>query len=78
MPLSHKKSQSAFQANVSQLRHDGYGIKQALAIAYDIMRGGKKEERCWKGYEPVPNKAPYSPDSCRKEEILDTPAESHG
>tara|TARA_R110002020_G_scaffold22920_3_gene76845 strand:- start:641 stop:1405 length:765 start_codon:yes stop_codon:yes gene_type:complete len=23
-------------------------------------------ERCWKGYEPVPGKVPYSDDSCRK------------
>lgn len=69
MPLDHGKSNKAFQANVSQLRHDGYPIKQAVAIAYDIMRGGKKEEgRCWQGYEPVSGKAPYSPDSCRKKE----------
>ena len=25
-------------------------------------------ERCWKGYEPVPGKAPYSNDSCRKKQ----------
>ena len=25
-------------------------------------------ERCWKGYEPVPNKTPYSNDSCRKKQ----------
>ncbi len=25
-----------------------------------------KKSRCWKGYEPVPGKKPYSPDSCRK------------
>lgn len=68
MPLDHGKSQKAFQANVRQLRQDGYSIKQSLAIAYDIMRGEKKEERCWQGYEPVPGKAPYSPDSCRKKE----------
>lgn len=24
-----------------------------------------KQARCWKGYEPVPGKAPYSEDSCR-------------
>lgn len=26
-----------------------------------------EENRCWKGYEPVPNKKPYSKGSCRKE-----------
>jgi len=25
-------------------------------------------ERCWKGYEPVPGKVPYSDDSCRKKQ----------
>lgn len=25
-------------------------------------------ERCWKGYEPVPGKVPYSNDSCRKKQ----------
>lgn len=25
-------------------------------------------ERCWKGYEPVPGKTPYSNDSCRKKQ----------
>jgi hypothetical protein len=25
----------------------------------------EKQSRCWKGYEPVPGKAPYSNDSCR-------------
>jgi hypothetical protein len=26
-------------------------------------------ERCWTGYKSVPGKAPYSPGSCRKEEM---------
>lgn len=25
----------------------------------------KKKSRCWKGYEPVPGKEPYSKGSCR-------------
>lgn len=33
--------------------------KQGAAALYD------KFARCWKGYEPVPGKAPYSEDSCR-------------
>lgn len=27
------------------------------------------DERCWKGYKPVPGKKPYSPGSCKKEEV---------
>lgn len=27
-----------------------------------------KIERCWKGYEPVAGKKPYSKGSCKKEE----------
>jgi len=27
-----------------------------------------EENRCWKGYEPVPGKEPYSDGSCRKKE----------
>lgn len=26
-------------------------------------------ERCWTGHKPVPGKKPYSPGSCKKEEI---------
>lgn len=68
MPLSRGHSQKAFQANIRQLRKDGYPIKQALAIAYKMLRGEAVEERCWRGYEPVPGKKPFSPGSCRKEE----------
>lgn len=68
MPLNHSKSKKAFSANVRQLRKDGYSVKQSLAIAYDIMRGEKKEERCWQGYEPTPGVPAYAPGSCRKKE----------
>jgi hypothetical protein len=27
------------------------------------------DERCWPGHKPVPGKKPYSPGSCRKEEV---------
>lgn len=67
MPLDKSHSQKAFQANIRQLRKDGYPMKQALAIAYKTLRGEAVEERCWAGYEPVPGKKPYSPGSCRKE-----------
>lgn len=67
MPLDKGHSQKAFQANIRQLRKDGYPMKQALAIAYKTLRGEAVEERCWAGYEPVPGKKPFSPGSCRKE-----------
>ena len=31
----------------------------------------KLAKRCWKGYEPVPGKKPYSEDSCRKKSTKD-------
>jgi len=36
------------------------GVKQGSALEF-----GMKVARCWKGYEPVPGKKPYSNDSCR-------------
>lgn len=36
--------------------------KQGAAALYDATVKGA---RCWKGYEPVPGKKPYSDDSCR-------------
>jgi hypothetical protein len=36
------------------------GVKQGSAFEF-----GKLAGRCWKGYEPVPGKKPYSNDSCR-------------
>lgn len=36
------------------------GVKQSSALEF-----GMKVARCWKGYEPVPGKKPYSNDSCR-------------
>lgn len=40
-----------------------------LHFNYDkeyISESKKRKNRCWKGYEPVPGKEPFSPDSCRK------------
>ena len=34
-----------------------------LGISEELEKNAKK--RCWKGYEPVPGKKPYSEDSCR-------------
>lgn len=56
-------------ADTSEVRQ--YKLKQRLskssAKAEDSSGEEKKEatKRCWKGYEPVPGKKPYSDDSCR-------------
>jgi hypothetical protein len=42
MPLLKSKTNTAFQKNVSELVHSGRKLNQALAIAYDVKRGGKK------------------------------------
>ena len=48
-------------------------MKQCFQTLYKLKNfvdnNARKEERCWKGYEPVPGKKPYSPDSCRKEDL---------
>jgi uncharacterized membrane protein len=33
----------------------------------EAKRMAKSKNRCWEGYEPVPNKKPYTKGSCRKE-----------
>lgn len=42
MPLSKGKSAESFSKNVSELVNSGRKLKQALAIAYRVKRGGKK------------------------------------
>ncbi len=32
----------------------------------DLLKAKKKKNRCWEGYEPVPGKKPFSPNSCVK------------
>lgn len=71
MPLKAGKSQKVISANIAELIKAGHSRKQSVAIAMDKAGMGKKEERCWQGYEPVPGKEPYSPGSCRKEELTD-------
>lgn len=39
--------------------------KAASNVALLARGAAIKQARCWKGYEPVPGKAPYSEDSCR-------------
>ena len=58
-------------------------IKSLLPMATNKSAGALfKIARCWKGYEPVPGKAPYSEDSCRpvgskKKKKEEKKAESH-
>jgi len=36
------------------------------------MSKEEKKTRCWKGYEPVKGKKPYSPNSCKKSKKTST------
>lgn len=40
-------------------------VKEAASDVVMLARASLKQARCWKGYEPVPGKPPYSEDSCR-------------
>ena len=42
------------------------GDMKGLSKTYNRFGANIKEGRCWDGYEPVPGKKPYAPDSCRK------------
>jgi hypothetical protein len=39
--------------------------EKAASVIELLARTMAKQARCWKGYEPVPGKKPYSEDSCR-------------
>lgn len=65
MPLKKGSSPEVIAANIRELIKAGHPHKQAIAAALN-MAHGKQENRCWKGYEPVPGKKPYSDGSCRK------------
>jgi hypothetical protein len=71
MPLKSGSSHAVISANIAELIRSGRTRSQAAAIAYKQAGMSKSEDRCWKGYEPVPNKEPYSPGSCRKEGFID-------
>lgn len=46
MPLIKSKSKKAFSKNVSELMHSGERpLKQALAIAFSVKRGGKPKKK---------------------------------
>ena len=40
-------------------------MKNLKSFVQELEEAG----RCWTGYKPVPGKKPYSPDSCKKEEV---------
>lgn len=40
-------------------------VEKAASIIALLAQEAVKQARCWKGYEPVPGKAPYSEDSCQ-------------
>jgi len=40
-------------------------MKNLKSFVQELEEAG----RCWDGYKPVPGKKPYSPDSCKKEEV---------
>jgi hypothetical protein len=44
MPLIKSASKEAFGENVSELRHSGYPIKQALAISYSNQREAQRHD----------------------------------
>lgn len=56
----------AYGQNVrTQLANEGNSSKPEVEELKRKPKAVEKEARCWKGYEPVPGKAPYSDDSCR-------------
>jgi biotin operon repressor len=44
MPLKSGKSKKTISKNIKELRHAGYPVKQAAAIAYSKARGNKKKK----------------------------------
>lgn len=45
MPLKRGYSQKTISKNIETLRHEGYSVEQASAIAYDIARKAKKRAK---------------------------------
>lgn len=69
MPYKSEAQRRYFNANRDKLEAEGVDVDE-----WNQSSKGKKMPekaaieklaRCWKGYEPVPGKAPYSDDSCR-------------
>lgn len=69
MPYKSEAQRRYFNANRDKLEAEGVDVDEWN----ESSKGKKMPEkaaieklaRCWKGYEPVPGKAPYSDDSCR-------------
>ncbi len=45
MPLVKSSSKQAFRENVKREMHAGKGQKQALAIAYSVMRKARRQKK---------------------------------
>jgi len=50
-----------FERRSKMEEKEAFSISDVALLAREAV----KQARCWKGYEPVPGKAPYSEDSCR-------------
>jgi len=69
LPYKSEAQRRYFNANRDKLEAEGVDVDEWN----ESSKGKKMPEkaaieklaRCWKGYEPVPGKAPYSDDSCR-------------
>lgn len=73
MPYKSEAQRKFFNANRKRLEADGVDVDEwnessrGKELPSKIAELGKlaAQSRCWKGYEPVPGKAPYSDGSCR-------------
>jgi len=66
--LQNLDTQLAANNMLAAEKDHGYERKQRhkkASFFAQLAQEAVKSARCWKGYEPVPGKAPYSEDSCR-------------
>lgn len=69
-PDANKNGDDVFNASkvkgVTRQPNHGYNPGDDEKVYEEVEQ---VDERCWKGYKPVPGKKPYSPGSCKKEEV---------